>query len=158
MVVGRQRVQVRQREAAPRCAQNRQPADAVAPMQQRARQRQQVLHRLALVEALHLHRREAQPGSMPPNFPHQRRKMLARARQHGDLPAGIGGPLGVDGGKHLARLGQIGIATFVHDDGMRRDAGVGRRVTRLVLGRRGLAVADRAARNVVRQREHPREG
>jgi hypothetical protein len=155
MVVTRERMQVGQGQPAPGRAQDGQPVQAVAAMVQGARQRDQVLHRLAFGQRLDLDRAAAPACRMAADRRRQRRKVAARAHQHGDLPRRIGAPLGLDQRHHARGFeppGGLGIAAS-GDQRMNRDAGIGQVFAR---GDEG-PVGDFAANRFVMRREQWRE-
>ena len=128
---------------------------AVAAMMQGARQRDQVLHRLAFGQRLDFDRAVAPARRMAADRRRQRDEVAARAHQHGDLSCRIGAPLGLDHGHHafgfelLAVLALAGLG----NQRMHRNAGIGQVFAR---GDEG-PVADLAAQRFVMRREERRK-
>ena len=81
-VAAGERVEVGERQPAPRRAQQREPGEPVGRMRERARQRQQVLHHRAVAELLDLDRAEAQAGVL--QLRHDLAQVAAVAHQDGD--------------------------------------------------------------------------
>ena len=102
LVVGGQRVQVGQLQAAPRGPQQRQPMHAVGAVVQGAEQGQQVLHMLAVVQPFDIDCLKTQIRRAAANFVDQRIEVAAGANEDGDafvrcLAAGL-----LNDGEHAA--------------------------------------------------------
>ena len=82
IIGAREPMQVRELQPAPRCAQHREPRNAIHRMQQGVSQRAQVQQFLPFREVLNLHRAKWNP--VLPQKPHDLRKMVAGADQDGD--------------------------------------------------------------------------
>ena len=101
VIVGSERMQVGQGEAAPGCAQCGEPVNAVAAMMKGACEGQQVLHHLPLGEGFDFHGLIAQFGRAALQLGDQRVEITAGANEDGDAAGWVGSALGAQDGDDL---------------------------------------------------------